>query len=48
LLSKVEDIENIYINTIMPDKIRMNIDYFYDATLMKDLKFIVLTVLKII
>jgi len=47
LLMKADDIETVYVKTIMPDKININIEYMSKASLAQDLKFIFLTIYKI-
>lgn len=44
LLSKAEDPEQYYITNIMPDKLRINIDYINNRTFLKDIKIIFQTI----
>lgn len=44
LLSKAEDPEQYYITNIMPDKLRINIDYINKRTFLKDIKIIIQTI----
>jgi lipopolysaccharide/colanic/teichoic acid biosynthesis glycosyltransferase len=45
LLAEAKDPEKFYIETVMPDKIRLNLDYAKKATPLTDLHLIVKTVL---
>ena len=44
LLSKADDPEQYYITNIMPDKLRINIDYINNRTFLKDIKIIFQTI----
>jgi lipopolysaccharide/colanic/teichoic acid biosynthesis glycosyltransferase len=48
LLGKSVNPEQDYINIIMPEKLRINLDYIRDNSLFKDLKIILRTVLKVV
>lgn len=45
ILGNVNNPDEYYINVIMPDKLKMNIDYIQDRSLLKDIKLIFKTVL---
>lgn len=45
LLSKVEDPEKYNDQVIFPDKVKINLDYFYNRTFMGDIKLIIKTIL---
>ena len=47
LLSKAENPVEYYDNMIFPDKIKINLDYYYNMNLFKDLKYLVQTVFRI-
>lgn len=44
LLEKAKDPETYYINEIMPDKIRLNLEYLNDRSFLKDIKVILKTI----
>ena len=46
LLGKVEDPENYYINVIMQDKLKLNLEYIKDNNVFNDIKIIFQTILK--
>jgi lipopolysaccharide/colanic/teichoic acid biosynthesis glycosyltransferase len=48
LLANAIDIDEIYVKQIMPDKLKMNMDYFYNPSIKKDLVCILKTLVKII
>jgi len=43
LLAGADDPEKYYINEIMPDKIRINLEYISDRSILKDIKIILKT-----
>jgi lipopolysaccharide/colanic/teichoic acid biosynthesis glycosyltransferase len=47
ILGKAEDPEKVYINEIMPEKLRMNLNYIENQSFIGDLKIIQKTVFKI-
>lgn len=47
LLEKAEDPEQYYINTVMPDKLRINLEYLEKRTLWSDFKVIIKTISKV-
>lgn len=47
VLSEVSDPESYYINTIMPEKIRLNLEYIDNQSAFEDLKIIWKTIMKI-
>ena len=48
MLDKAEDPEKMYIEKIMPDKLRLNLDYLSQRTFMSDIEMIFKTVFKIL
>lgn len=47
LLEKAENPEQYYINTVMPDKLRINLEYLEKRTLWSDFKVIIKTISKV-
>jgi lipopolysaccharide/colanic/teichoic acid biosynthesis glycosyltransferase len=47
ILQGKEDAEKYYVESIMPDKLRINLEYIRDRSLMKDLKVIFMTLTEI-
>lgn len=47
LMEDPEEMERIYINTIMPDKLRLNLEYIDNLSVMNDIKIIFATLKKI-
>lgn len=47
LLEKAENPEQYYINTVMPDKLRINLEYLKKRTLWSDFKVIIKTISKV-
>ena len=47
LLEEAENAEQLYIRTIMPDKLKMNLSYIQNASFKKDLEIIILTFLAV-
>jgi len=48
LLKTGKNVENYYYNEILPDKIRINIDYINDATILKDINILLKTMYAIV
>ena len=47
ILAMADDPEQVYVENIMPEKIRLNLEYARDASLISDLKTVLQTILKI-
>lgn len=45
ILGNVENPDEYYLNVIMPDKLKMNLEYIKDRTFIKDIKLIFTTIL---
>lgn len=47
ILAMADDPEQVYVENIMPEKIRLNLEYARDASLISDIKTVLQTILKI-
>lgn len=47
LMEDAEEMEKIYINVIMPDKLRLNLEYIDNLSIMNDIKIIFATIKKV-
>lgn len=48
LLEDVEDVDEVYINKILPEKMKWNLSYIKDVGILKDIQVMVQTVLSVI
>lgn len=48
LLEDVEDVDEVYINRILPEKMKWNLNYIKDVGILKDIQVMVQTVLSVI
>jgi len=47
ILARADNPEDVYIKNIMPEKIRLNLEYARDASLITDMKIVLRTILKL-